>query len=134
MSYDPIIATLPDKGPQNGRDLQHDKEMTHAYSVVAYVDGELSELLSCRCWMGRSRSASTVYASVWLRAAPYGAGHGKASGYGYCKTSAAIDAALRSAGVQLSRSVSGTGEHKDALLAVGRALVGADAPVMLVEH
>lgn len=54
--------------------------------------------------------ASTCYACVWtFGALGYSNGRGKAGGYGYCKESAAIDAALRSAGVELSESISGRG-------------------------
>ena len=55
--------------------------------------------------------AQTAYACVWLSFADsYSVGKGKAGGYGYCKESAAIDEALRSAGIQLEHSIHGVGE------------------------
>lgn len=52
--------------------------------------------------MGRSRNASTVYASIWVHAnGHYLAGHGNAGGYGYHKESAAFQDAITSAGIQL---------------------------------
>lgn len=55
--------------------------------------------------------AQTAYACVWLSFADsYTIGKGKAGGCGYCKESAAIDEALRSAGVQLEHSIHGVGE------------------------
>jgi len=49
------------------------------------------------------------YACVWVHGNQYAIGRGKACGYGYCKESAAIDSALRSAGIELEKSVSGVG-------------------------
>ena len=65
--------------------------------------------------------ASTAYACVWLNFADsYAVGKGKAGGYGYCKESAAIDEALRSAGIKLAHSIHGVGEQaiKGALVAL----------------
>jgi hypothetical protein len=65
--------------------------------------------------------ASTAYACVWLNLTDsYAVGKGKAGGYGYCKESAAIDDALRSAGIQLEHSIHGVGEQavKGALVAL----------------
>jgi hypothetical protein len=55
--------------------------------------------------------AATAYACVWLSFPDsYAVGKGKAGGHGYCKESAAIDEALRSAGIQLEHSIHGVGE------------------------
>lgn len=54
--------------------------------------------------------AQTAYACVWLNAKDwYAVGKGKAGGCGYCKESAAIDSALRDAGVTLEQSIHGAG-------------------------
>lgn len=53
----------------------------------------------------------TAYACVWLSTYHhYAVGKGKAGKYGYCKESAAIDKALRDAGLQLEHSIHGVGE------------------------
>lgn len=56
-----------------------------------------------RCYMGRSASASVVYAVLWVRCADghWTSGSGHAGGYGYHKESAAIADAISSAGVTL---------------------------------
>lgn len=119
---------------QNGRNYGGEKEMHAAYSVVTVSKGELREVVTCRVYMGRSRSASTVYASLWANnGEQWTAGHGQAGGYGYHKESAAIDDAIRSAGFKLSHSVSGTGEHESALKACARAM-GYRGKLLLVRH
>jgi hypothetical protein len=67
--------------------------------------------------------ASTAYACVWLNFSDsYSVGKGKAGGYGYDKESAAIEEALRSAGITLEHSIHGVGEQaiKGALVALAR--------------
>ena len=87
---------------QNGKNYSGEKEIVSAYSVMATVDGELREVVICRCYMGRSRSASTVYCSLWVHGkGVYAAGHGSAGGYGYHKESAALAQAITSAGITL---------------------------------
>ena len=55
--------------------------------------------------------ASTCYACVWLSLPDsYAIGKGKASGNGYHKESAAVDAALSSAGITLEHRIDGVGE------------------------
>lgn len=64
-----------------------------------------------------------AYACAWLNTKDaYAIGKGKAGGYGYCKESAAIDCALRDAGVQLEHSIHGVGQSaiKEALHAWAR--------------
>ncbi len=131
-----IIATLPTSPQSNGRMLDRDKEQTKMFKVIAYKAGagryssdsasrNFCEPVTVRCWMGRSSSASVVYAAAWINeGANYSSGSGKAGGYGYCKHSAAIAAALRSAGVKLNKDISGVGESavRDALAAIARAL------------
>lgn len=88
----------------NARHLGGDKEQTDSRTLVVCVDGEIAEAVKLRCWMGRSRSASVVHASVWFRAPDgdsYRTGRGQAGGHGYCKHSAASEAALDAAGVYI---------------------------------
>lgn len=64
---------------------------------------------------------STCYACLW---AGDTSGSGRAGGGGYCKASAAADAAITNAGFDLSHSISGAGTNaiKEAVLAVAAAL------------
>ena len=80
------------------------KELVSAYSLVVRLpSGEMREVITVRCYMGRSASASVVYAVLWVRCADghWTSGSGSAGGYGYHKESAAIASAISSAGVTL---------------------------------
>jgi len=103
-------AILPKTDVSNGRNRSHEKELVSYWKVTAYRKGEFSEPIDCRCWMGRSNSASVVYCSIWIRDDKnqrWYSGNGQAGGYGYHKESAAIQAALTSAGVELRGDVYG---------------------------
>jgi len=120
---------------QNGRNMAGDKK-THRTAVVVAVDaeGRVYHAVTIRCYSGRSRNATTHYASVWIAGRDaYGSGHGTASGYGYHKDSAAIEQAFRSAGVAGLPDFGGAGGSaiRDAALAVAVAL--GLAPIAYVE-
>ncbi|MCK5236187.1 MAG: hypothetical protein KAR06_04300 [Deltaproteobacteria bacterium] len=119
-----LIATLPTESVQNGKNLGDKKETIETYNVVTNTDTGLREIIVARVYMSRSADgASPKYASIWIHDNKLNtAGHGSAKGYGYCKTSAAIGEAIRSAGIKLSRSIDGTGEHREALTAIAEAL------------
>ncbi len=99
-------AILPASDTMNGKNYAHEKELVGAYSVIGRINGELREVVCARAYMGRSRTASTVYASIWVHGPRYCAGHGQAGGYGYHKESAAFAEAIRSAGIDLYGPVS----------------------------
>ena len=81
-------ATLPKVSADNGRNYSDSKETIGSYSVV---DCRLKrELITLRLYMGRSASASKVYASIWVRpdyatmpGICYTSGTGSARGSGY---------------------------------------------------
>lgn len=77
-----------------------------------------------------------AFACVWLHTKDaYAIGKGKAGGYGYCKESAAIDQALRDAGLQLEHSIHGVGQSaiKEALHAWAR-FVGLTNWIIVEAH
>ena len=91
----------------NGKNYGHKKELIQTFNVITDT---LKEIITVRCYMGRSASASVVYASLWITAPDYhSSGTGKAGGYGYHKPSAAIGDAIASAGIGLSKDISGVG-------------------------
>lgn len=100
---------------QNARQPDN-KECTDRIELVARHGKELHNPVSVRCWMGRSSSASTVYACVWIRDrnGNWRSGKGQASGYGYHKMSAAVGDALRSAGVELYGNVYSNTDNSEA--------------------
>lgn len=96
------------KPQSNGYNYSRDKELVGAYTIMGRINGEMREIVTARAYMGRSRSASTVYASIWVHAGErYTSGTGSAGGYGYHKESAAFADAIRSAGIELWGSVYG---------------------------
>lgn len=118
-----IKATLPKEDVSNAINYGGKKELTEAMSVVVYSKGKLIEAVCARFYMGRSASAMTGYCSVLVHGNDrWTSGAGIAAGGGYHKFSAALDEAIRSAGITLSRSVSGTGECQAALEAIAAAL------------
>lgn len=87
------------KQVRNARNYGGEKETVSKYLVL---DKNGKEFVDCRVYMGRSWSASTVYASIWVHGdGVYTAGSGKAGGYGYHKESAAIGSAISDAGIEL---------------------------------
>jgi len=121
------------------------KEQTDSYTATVAKGGEVHTPVVAKCYMGRSSSASVVYCNVWVHGKVKDqyislSGSGSAGGCGYHKTSAAVDEALRSAGVQLygspysnpgekpnmkeTASISGVGDSaiEAALVAICRAL------------
>lgn len=79
-------------------------------------NGEITQFLELRLYMGRSSSASVVHCDLWVHGLIlrdkynhfHASSNGKASGYGYCKQSAASADAL-SAIFQGFDSISGRG-------------------------
>ncbi len=80
------------------------KEIVSAYSLVVRLpSGELREVITVKCYMGRSASASVIHAVMWVKCADghWTSGNGSAGGWGYHKESAAIADAVTSAGIEL---------------------------------
>ena len=80
---------------------------------------------------------STAYCALWINGADkWGRGNGKAGGYGYHKSSAALGEAIRDAGIKLSQSINGHGDEamKYACEAIARALTGKRRFIVHVAH
>ena len=143
MTYTPptIAADFGGTNQNNARNLHGEKILADRYRLLAVADGErvqgepLAELAQLDIYEGKSRNASTVYASAWVKACgDWRSGRGSAGGYGYCKASAAAAEALQAAGVRLTSTdaegrerrsdIGGAGESAifAALFAVGVAL------------
>lgn len=86
----------------NGKNYSDSRELVESINIVGMAGGELKNIITCHCYMGRSGSASTVYASVWVHSGViHTSGHGSAGGVGHHKSSAAIAEAISSAGIEL---------------------------------
>lgn len=116
--------------------MNHRKEkyFSKAYIGVAVVEGDILQPVYLRLYDTPSRA----YACVWVRG--YRGkeyidkkGSGFAGGCGYHMASAAAEIAINNAGIELSESISGTGDGaiRSAVEAIMRA-VYPDAEVMCV--
>ena len=146
-------ATLT-KTATNARNMEPEKECVNTLRVVSRIIGTskgLQTVCEARFYMARrSDGASPVYCSLWVSGAQWTSGHGRASGYGYHKESAALQAAIDSAGIKLTGDnyrelpsdatsdamarINGCGDS--AMRAAMRAIAiaaGADPEIMLVE-
>lgn len=98
---------------QNARNYSGEKEIVSKYIVLGKINGEMREIVDARVYMGRSRNAANVYASIWVHGRDkegkeiYTTGKGTAGGYGYHKSSAAIGSAISSAEIELYGNVYG---------------------------
>jgi hypothetical protein len=91
------------------------KELVSAYSLVVRLpSGELREVITVKCYMGRSASASVIHAVLWVKCTDghWTSGSGSAGGYGYHKESAAIADAIKSAGIELKDIKNGRKDHQ----------------------
>lgn len=115
----------------NGRNYAGDKETVGTWIFVAplprdhWSGRKIGTAVTVRAYMGRSRNASTVYASVWAKSRDGSidlAGHGSASGYG--KVNAAVEDAFESAGITMSAHFGGCGDSsiEHAIEALARKL------------
>lgn len=98
-------ATLT-KTAENARNMEPEKERVNTLRVVSRIlgtDKGLQTVCEARFYMARrSDGASPVYCGLWVSGAQWTSGHGRASGYGYHKESAALQAAIDSAGIKLT--------------------------------
>lgn len=110
------------KSRHDGKVAQNRKEKHFygQYTVLDSKDGR--ELVTIRVYHTNSRA----YAAVWVSGDDnlYVSGGGWAGGYGYHRPSAAVDSALRDAGIKLDEAIDGRGDQaiRDAALAVAKAV------------
>jgi len=119
MNTATLIATR-----DNAHNMDRYKVRIETLTLVACVKGAPIQLAQARFWQSRnSYGSSPVYCSVWLQFGTWSSGRGIARGYGYHKKSAALDAALDSAGVKLAQPIDGVGDEamREAMIAIGVA-------------
>lgn len=97
------------KERDNARNYSREKELDTHYVITDKKTEKV--VVDCRIYVGRSRNASTVYASIWINlsdkkkpeywAHASTSGTGSAGGWGYHKGSAAVSDALTSGGIEL---------------------------------
>lgn len=125
------------------------KELVASIKAISMLESDTANshdaycIVDCRVYMSRhSDGASPQYCNIWITddiranesGHSYARGVGKASGYGYDKTSAAIGDAIADAGIVLSKRIDGVGESatKEAICAICETLGYADGEYAIV--
>jgi len=118
---------LPKKDTSNVNGRSHRKEH-YCHASYSVVDSDFKTVVEARIyWNPKADGMRPVYCCLWVYGkATYFSGSGRAGGYGYHKSSAALADAIDSAGIVLSESISGVGDGAmaDALLSIGRKASG----------
>lgn len=122
---------------QNARNYYGEKNCIADYRIVVLDNSAecgMRCVITARCWKSFNRNASVVYASIWVNdrhSNTHTSGKGQAGGGGYCKLSAAMDEAIKSAGIMLHccedgkiSNIHGRGEGaiREALKAIAESL------------
>lgn len=124
-------VTLKKPKPHRVMPLWRDKT-EHYKSIVIVENGNPREVVRLRIKYPKS-GAGALRVVVWIMSKRNGWqwGTGTASGYGYCKVSAAIAKSYSDAGVVVDRDISGTGEA--AILELMQAIAQADTDTLLTD-
>ncbi len=128
-----IKATLPPESVSNGRNYWGDKPVIQTIHAVVIHARQMRTAVTVRVHGTNARN----YCSVWVDdhlTHRYYAGHGWAGGFGYHRPSSALQVALKSAGITLSKDIDGCGAAamRDAVIAICHAL--GHRNVYLVEN
>lgn len=128
-------ATLPAASTHNARNYHGEKP--HHMTMVLVDRATGHKPVTASVWA--STTGATSYASIWTyshaAAVRSYSGAGRATGGGYHRASAALDAAIQSAGITLSDPIDGEGTRamEDACRAIAAALGYDPAGLVLVE-
>ena len=128
-------ATLPAASTHNARNYHGEKP--HYMTLVLVDRATGHKPVTASVWA--STTGATSYAGVWAYSHA-AAGHsysgaGRATGWGYHRASAALDSAIKSAGITLSEDIAGAGTRamEDACRAIATAMGYTPAGLVLVE-
>ena len=128
-------ATLPAAPTRNARNYHGEKP--HYMTMVLVDRATGHKPVTASVWA--STTGATSYASIWAYSPTTTgrdySGSGRATGGGYHRASAALDAAITSAGITLSDSIAGAGTRamEDACRAIAAALGYDPAGLVRVE-
>lgn len=131
MYGEPIKANVVNLCETDRTYGRHESGFYREIAVLSPADGHA--IVTARIyWPGQ-----TAYCALWISdKTRYGRGQGKAGGGGYHKASAALADAIKDAGVELDRSISGVGDAamEQACEAIARALTGKRRFIVHVAH
>ena len=113
--------------------------LVHCGSTVdrlQYPQALWKEPVTVRWYMGRSKGASRVYCSLWVRTKNHSGwnGRGMAGGYGYDKFGGSFALAAKAAAIELCPAPAGSSCVRDSLKAIGVALGHKLSDLHIVEY
>ena len=114
-----------DELPHNANFNYERKETIQTMNAYVISKGKICNPVTLAFYMGKSATASMVYANIWIanKKGEHRSGSGSAGGYGYHKGSAATQEAINNAGVTLDSRIDGRGDS--AVNSAIRAIVAA---------
>lgn len=124
------LATIT--GPAAGGKMMDEKKLSRSFSFLTITpEGAPEEVARVLVWGTPSRA----YASVWLKVpGDWRGGHGHAGGYGYHRGSAAVNRALKAAGVRLDDDIEGRGDSAyPGAIAAALVALGESRPVYMLQ-
>lgn len=129
-----MIATIKTPNVQSttdqARKARDNQALIEEYAVLAPRADGIALLVTC---LSLARNASRITSIIWVGGVH---GSGWAGGYGYHKQSAAVSAAIASAGFELDQDIAGRGDSAitEALCAVAIAVYPDVDPAKLYVH
>lgn len=121
---------------EKAKNLDGTKERVSTLIGIGIENGRIVFFSEARIWASRRDPQDhDVHCGVWLHhIGTYQSGHGSAGGSGYHRYSAAMDSALRNAGVHLSEDIDSRGDAamEAAMVAVGVALGVPEDTILII--
>lgn len=121
---------------EKAKNLDGTKERVSTLIGIGIENGRIVFFSEARIWASRRGPQDhDVHCGVWLHhIGIYQSGHGSAGGSGYHRYSAAMDSALRNAGVHLSEDIDSRGDAamEAAMVAVGVALGIPEDTILII--
>lgn len=103
------------------------------YKEIAIIRDERSTPCRFRFY----NTGQTIHCIAWISGSEhYASGYGKASGYGYCKESAAMESAIIDSGIAMDQHWGGMGETKqrEAAFSIAQKLTGKRKFILHTAH
>ena len=108
-----LLANLDNLG-SNITKSHDNKELVKRYLVISTT---LTCYIDARLYVSRSVNASVVYCDLWIHGSgKYGSANGTARGHGYDKQQAAVEDAIRNAGITWQDTSKGSYKSVETML------------------
>lgn len=98
----------PRESTKNNTSYRRERGFAREMSIIDPKTGDA--VVTARFYWPGDVAYCCVWVHGWAVGKPSGQGYGKAGGYGYHKESAALESALRDAGITFSQGIAGRGD------------------------